>query len=40
MRLRKSPDKFPTPPGNRTTGQMARFSVFQKEKPDPEMGSG
>jgi hypothetical protein len=33
MRLRKCPDPFPRAPGRRTSGQMARFSLFKNTKP-------
>jgi hypothetical protein len=32
MRLRNGPGPFPRAPGQRTSGQMARFTVFQKER--------
>ena len=33
MRLRKVPGPFPRARGKRISGQMARFTVFQKKKP-------
>ena len=33
MRLRKGPGPFPRAPDKRISGQMARFTVFQKKKP-------
>ena len=35
IRLRKDPGHFPRAPGKRISGQMARFMVFQKQKPGP-----
>jgi hypothetical protein len=29
----RAPDHFPRAPGKRTSGQMARFSLFQKKSP-------
>jgi hypothetical protein len=35
MRLRKGPGHFRSAPDKRISGQMARFTVFQKKKPGP-----